>query len=192
VGQTDYSAMLPLTSILPINVGLSSATEHTMVSVLGSPLLPLSKKDQPDNASDLVKKLSVRKKVAKHISVKGLRPAVESLENVLNEAFAAEPGLDDVLGTAGMLNVRYRNPTSGRKSTQISNHSWGTAIDFNLVGKEAPGNTGREIPKFIAVLIPFFNKAGWFSGIAFHDSMHFEVADSTIRKWSGEGLFDAG
>jgi hypothetical protein len=184
--------MLPLTSILPINVGLSSATEHTMISILGTPQLPLSKKDQPDHASDLVKKLTVKGDVAKHISVKGLRPAVESLKNVLKEAFAAEPGLDDVLGTAGMLNVRYRHPTSGRKSTQISNHAWGTAIDFNLFRRKPPGNTGREVPKFIAVLIPFFNKAGWFSGIAFHDSMHFEVAEGTIRKWSEEGRFGVG
>ena len=64
---------------------------------------------------------------------------------------------------------------------------WGTAIDFKIVGFDAPGNTGRTIPKFIALLLPHFNRAGWFSGIAFHDTMHFEVSEEMIRKWSNEG-----
>jgi hypothetical protein len=188
--QSGYSQLLPLTSILPINTGLSSATEHTMVSILGSPQLPLTTKDQPTRASDLVKKLKTPAKLTEHISVEGIRPAVQSLHDVLKTVFDHEPKLANVLGTEGMLNVRYRKPTSGKKSTQISNHSWGTAIDFKIVGQKAPGNTGGKIPKFIAVLIPFFNKAGWFSGIAFHDTMHFEVAEETIRKWSKQHLFD--
>src|SRR5215813_10306854 len=48
----------------------------------------------------------------------------------------------------------------------------------------APGNTKQNVPKFISVMVPFFNKEGWLSGIAFNDSMHFEVADETIKKWS--------
>jgi hypothetical protein len=188
--QTDYSEMIPLTSVLPINNGRSSATEHTMVSILGSPQLPLTTKDQPKRASDLVKKLKTAAKITDHISVEGIRLAIESLQDVLEKVFNQEPALKNVLGTEGMLNVRYRKPTSGKKSTQISNHSWGTAIDFKIVGKKAPGNTGGKIPKFIAVMIPFFNEAGWFSGIAFHDTMHFEVAEETIREWSKQHLLD--
>lgn len=188
--QIRYSEMLPLTSVLPINTGLSSATEHTMVSILGSPKLPLTTRDQPKRASDLVKKLTTPATLTVHISVDGIRPAIQSLNNVLKEVFDHEPSLKNVLGTEGMLNVRYRKPTSGRKSTQISNHAWGTAIDFKIVGKQAPGNTGAKIPRFIAILIPFFNRAGWFSGIAFHDTMHFEVAEETIREWSRQHLFD--
>src|SRR5215467_1827665 len=183
--------MVPLTSVLPINTGLSSATEHTMVSILGSPKLPLTTKDQPSRASDLVKKLKTQAKISSHISVEGIGPAVDSLTEVLQKIFKEEPELKDVLGTEGMLNVRFRKPTSGKKSTQISNHAWGTAIDFKIVGKKAPGNTGGKIPRFIAVLLPFFNKAGWFSGIAFHDTMHFEVAEETIRTWSKKHLLDA-
>ena len=192
MAKTDFAEMIPLASVLPINGDLSSATEHTMVSILGSPQLPLTTVDQPKRASDLVKKLLVSPDLTKHISVEGIRPAVDSLKSALKAAFDQNPGLEDMLGTEGMLNVRYRKPTSGRKSTQISNHSWGTAIDFKLVGKKAPGNTGRNIPRFIAALIPVFNKAGWFSGIAFQDTMHFEVADETIRKWSKQHFFDAG
>lgn len=34
--QSGYTKLLPLTSVLPINTGLSSATEHTMILILGS------------------------------------------------------------------------------------------------------------------------------------------------------------
>lgn len=86
-----------------------------------------------------------------------------------------------------MICVRRRKPTSGAISQKISNHSWGTAVDFKIVGFDAPGNTKHNVPKFIAIMVPFFNKEGWLSGIAFNDSMHFEVADETIKKWSKDG-----
>jgi len=119
----------------------------------------------------------------------GLKPAVESAKAVLDSVVKDHPDLEGVLSTAGMLCVRYRKPTSGKKSTAISNHSWGTTIDFKIVGFDAPGNTGSTIPKFIAVMLPYFNEAGWYSGIAFHDSMHFEVSEEMIRKWSKDGVF---
>jgi hypothetical protein len=41
---------------------------------------------------------------------------------------------------------------------------------------------------FIAIMVPFFStREGWLSGIAFNDSMRFEVADETIKKWSKDG-----
>jgi hypothetical protein len=179
---------VPISSILPINTGLSSAREHTMISVLGSPDMPLTRHCQNGRASDLVRHLLAPTQVAPNINVPGIRPAIQSLQRVLNSAFVQEPELANMLGTEGMLCVRLRKPTDGSVSTDISNHAWGTAIDFKLVGGDAPGNTGSHIPRFIAILVPFFNKEGWFSGIAFRDAMHFEVADQTIRRWSEEGL----
>jgi hypothetical protein len=73
-------------------------------------------------------------------------------------------------------------------SNQISNHAWGTAVDFKIVGFEAPPNTGQSVPRFIAILIPLFNEAGWYSGVGFHDSMHFEVSEERIRKWADDGV----
>jgi D-alanyl-D-alanine carboxypeptidase len=93
-----------------------------------------------------------------------------------------------VLSNEGMLSVRMRKPTDGSVSKQISNHAWGTAVDFKIVGFEAPGNTGQTVPRFIAILIPVFNAAGWYSGVAFHDSMHFEVSEQRIRQWANENL----
>ena len=59
---------------------------------------------------------------------------------------------------------------------------------MKLTGHSSPGYTGTKIPRFIAVLIPFFNQAGWYSGVSFHDAMHFEVAEETIHNWSIKGL----
>jgi hypothetical protein len=155
--DVKFAEMLPLSSILPINTGLSSATEHTMVSILGAPKMPLTTHDQEVLASELTKRLLIpATDVTPHIRVRGIKPAALSLQNVLGEAFADEPDLKEVLGTAGMLSVRLRKPTDGSVSTQISNHAWGTAIDFRLVGKKCtwehrPRNTPvhRNLSSFV-------------------------------------------
>jgi len=188
-----YLELVDLNDHLPINTGLRSANEQTMISTLGSPLMPLTTTDQPDRASPLVTQLRQTIRVSQHIVVTGVRPAVNSLKKILSKAFKQEKDsnhdFESVLSTDGMLNVRLRKPTSGLPSTKISNHAWGTAIDLKITGHSSPGNTGHSIPRFIAVLLPFFNEEGWFSGIAFHDAMHFEVAEETIRQWLKDGLF---
>lgn len=192
--QKYYLQPIPLVSIPPPNIGLRSAEQPTMISILGSPQLPLTTTDQPDRASARVKALARTEQVAAHVRVTGIGPALDSLTAVLKAAFLAEKGaghdLESVLATEGMLNVRYRKPTSGAASTLISNHSWGTAIDFTLLGLDAPGNTHDAVPRFISVLIPHFNRAGWYSGVGFHDSMHFELAEGTIHDWAGQGKFN--
>jgi hypothetical protein len=188
-----YLELVDLNEHLPINTGFHSANEATMISILGSPLMPLTTSDQPEKASPLVKKIHQTVSVSKHVFVTGIKPAIESLQEILAKAFEQEKNnnhnLESVLSTDGMLNVRLRKPTSGLHSTKISNHSWGTAINLKISGHSSPGNTGHSIPRFIAVLLPFFNNAGWYSGIAFHDTMHFEVADETIRQWARDGRF---
>jgi len=190
--MTDFSAPVSIASIRPFNVGLSSASEETMIKALGMPKMPLTTDDQPDRASDMVKKLEITDKVAVHVRVTGVKPAVESLRAILAEVAAAEPDLIEVLRSAGMLVVRLRRPTSGKPSTKISNHAWGTAIDFSIAGHEPVGDSGKVVPLGIAKLVPHFNKGGWFSGIDFKDDMHFEVANETIGKWIAEGKIGAG
>ena len=189
--MSKFSDLVPLSSITPFNVGLSSATEETMISLLGRPKLPLTIQDQPDHASDTVKRLETTAKVSSNIRVNGIKPAVKSLRDVLAKVGDANPQLLAALSSAGMLVVRLRKPTSGQPSNKISNHAWGTAIDFSIDKKGPVGDTGQKVPRGIALLVPFFNAAGWFSGIAFHDDMHFEVADETIRKWAADGSLNA-
>lgn len=185
--MSKFSDMVLVSSITPFNIGLSSATQETMISLLGRPKLPLTTNDQPDHVSDVVKKLQTTAKVTDKIRVTGIKPAVKSLRDVLSKAAAKDQSLVAALSSAGMLVVRLRRPTSGAPSTKISNHAWGTAIDLSIDGKEPQGDTQQKVPRGIALLVPFFNDAGWYSGIAFHDDMHFEVAEETIRKWARDG-----
>ena len=113
-----YLELVALSDLLPINVGLSPAHELTMISLLGAPQMPLTRVDQPDKASPLVKALKSPRNVSSQIAVTGIRPAVASLVDVLGQAMAQERKaghrLDAVLGTEGMLNVRFRKPDKRR------------------------------------------------------------------------------
>ena len=187
---SGFMAPVPIKSILPINVGLSPAQEATMISILGSPTTPLTTTCQNAKASAKVKDLQETRKMSDIFRLTGIRPALDSVEKVLKTVFASNPDLASVLSTEGMLCVRRRKPTNNTVSKKLSNHSWGTAVDFKIVGFDAPGNTKQDVPKFIALMIPLFNAEGWLSGIAFNDSMHFEVADETIKQWSKDGKLD--
>jgi len=159
-----------------------------MVSLLGSPHLPLTTVGQNERASDLVKRNVVTERMTPLFRLTGLEPAIDDVKAILAKAFAKEPDLESVLSTEGMLSVRMRKPTDGSVSTHVSNHAWGTAVDFKIVGFEAPANTGRTVPRFIRLLIPLFNDAGWFSGVGFNDSMHFEVSEERIREWASKNV----
>jgi len=185
-----FSERVDLADLLPINSGLSSAREETMVSLLGSPRMPLTTIGQNERASDLVKRNVVLQRMSPLFRLTGLKQAIDDVATVLAQAFAAEPDLATVLSTEGMLSVRMRKPTDGSVSTHISNHAWGTAVDFKIVGFDAPANTGSTVPRFIAILIPLFNDAGWFSGVGFRDTMHFEMSDERIRKLSSDHVFN--
>jgi hypothetical protein len=184
-----YSQRVDLADLLPINKGLSSAKEETMISLLGSPRMPLTTAGQNERASNLVKRNLVTERMSPLFRLQGLTPAIADLKKVLAQAFAAESDLASVLSTEGMLSVRLRKPTDGSVSKLISNHAWGTAVDFKIVGFDAPANTGSTVPRFIAILIPLLNAAGWYSGVGFRDAMHFEVSEERIRGWSDEHVF---
>jgi D-alanyl-D-alanine carboxypeptidase len=80
----------------------------------------------------------------------------------------------------GMLCVRHKrnNPNS------FSNHSWGTAIDL-FFGADVVQQGKHKTHRGCLQLAPFFNKHGWYWGAGFSggsvDSMHFELAEETIR-----------
>jgi len=184
----DLSDPVPVSSISNLNKDLDSAHEPTMIELLGAPRGPLTTHCKHDGASSTVTRLTETRRMTEHFRLTGIRPALDSVQEVLADVKAEHPDLIDRLTTDGMLCVRHRKPTSGRPSIRISNHSWGTAIDFKLIGQHAPGDTGSVVPRWVAILVPFFNKAGWYSGISFNDAMHFEVAEQTIRKWKAAGL----
>lgn len=180
--------LIPISSVPDINKGLSSPSLQTMIDALGRPREPLDVSCRNDQASPVVKRLLETRRMTPKFRLTGIKPALDSVEGVLAKVKEANPELIEQLSTVGMTCVRHKKPPHGPPSNEPSNHSWGTAIDFNLIGHSAPKNTRPNVPRWVAMMIPFFNEAGWFSGIAFDDAMHFEVATETIHQWQKDGL----
>jgi hypothetical protein len=180
----DPSKVIPIPE--NINKGLSSAKNSTMLQILGMPRDHVDEKCRPI-VNEPILSLTVTEDVGP-FKVSGLRPAVESLREVLAEIKAAHPQLHASLGTAGMLCARLI-----KNSTKLSNHSWGCAIDISIKGiLDGLDNTKHDGKTLagLAAMAPFFNEAGWYWGVgfsSFEDGMHFEIADETIRAWQANG-----
>ena len=188
--MSKFGDLVSLDSIVPINVGLTSPSESTMISLLGRPDGVTGTSCENEKASATVERLLVLDSIGP-FRVTGLKPAVESLKTIMAEAKTQEPDLWGALKSAGMLCVRLRKPTDGSISTKLSNHSWGTAIDV-MVDGVADQKRDRMVQRGIAILIPIFNKAGWYAGAGFstaEDDMHFEVATETLNAWAQGGRF---
>jgi hypothetical protein len=170
-----------------INPGLNAARQVTMISLLGNPRGSFTRDCQPitnPNLRGLVTTADVGP-----FRVTGLRPAVDSLREVLEEIHGREREIFGALGTAGMLCARLVRGSA----VSISNHSWGTAIDLTLNGiLDAPGN--RRTQRGLADIAPIFNHHGWYWGAGFprEDAMHFELSDQKIRELHAAGAFGAG
>src|SRR5262249_3489825 len=101
----SFMAPVPIKDILPINVGLSPAQEATMVSILGSPTIPLTTSCQNSKASHKVKDLMETRTISAVFKLTGIRPALDSVQTVLKRVFDANPGLEAVLSTDEKLSV---------------------------------------------------------------------------------------
>jgi hypothetical protein len=177
LGTTPPETVIPIPPTNTFNQNLHSATEATMIQVFG---VPGQKTDNCSPATGAFKRRIVSIVNVGPFKVSGLDIAVSSLKAVLAEAEEQIPSVISVLKTAGMLCVRHKrgNPNS------FSNHSWGTAIDLFFGSDVVPMGTPKTYFGCLQ-LAPFFNKHGWYWGAGFSggsvDSMHFELAEETIR-----------
>ena len=174
-GPNDIVPIPPTNSF---NQGLSSATEATMLRLLGRPGA-LTHDCGPVTGPFKVRVLS-RVNVGPFV-VSGLDIAVLSLKQVFADAEQQIPEVVAAAKTAGMLCVRAKRGNSH----SFSNHSWGTALDlfFGPTGVVPQGS--RKTHRGCLQLAPFFNHHGWYWGAGFSggsvDGMHFELAEETIR-----------
>jgi hypothetical protein len=175
-----------------VNVGLSSPKLSTLRSILGEPRSSFTGDCQPITGP--FKKRIVTKSVGP-FKVTGVDVAVEALADILAAVKKEIPDLHAMLGTAGMAcarRVKLRQKDGSIKlGKNPSNHSWGLAVDIKLKGKlDVQGDD--KCFRGLLILARFFNAAGWFWGVSFQteDGMHFEVAESTLKRWKKEGKFD--
>jgi hypothetical protein len=160
------------------NKNLNAATEATMLRLFG---VPGEKSDNCSPATGKFKKRIMSRVDVGPFKVSGLDVAVMSLKAVFTEAEEQIPNVVAAVKNDGMFCVRHKR----KNRNSFSNHSWGTAIDL-FFGTDAVPQGIPKAQRGILQLAPFFNKHGWFWGAGFSgrsvDSMHFELAEETIRK----------
>lgn len=170
--------LIPIPAKEVMNKGLSAASEKTMLEILGKPGELTTDCSDPNN--EFVKKLIFSVDVGP-FNVSGLSYAVESLKQIFDQVKSELPEVYTAIKTAGVLCVRSRR----HNPSKYSNHSWGSAIDIYF-GSGVVDQGVHQTHRGIYLLYPYFNNHGWYWGAEFSgdsvDSMHFEVAEETIRK----------
>jgi peptidoglycan hydrolase-like protein with peptidoglycan-binding domain len=165
-----------------INGSLDGARNTTMLRLLGHPRGDYSQECQGPT-DPFVKSLMVERNVGP-FNVHGLRPAVDTLEEILADIKEEEPEIYERLGHEGMLCCRF---VKGSTSA-ISNHSWGIAIDLTIDGVlDERGDNRAQVG--LMQIHKIFNNHQFYWGIAFptEDAMHFEASDQLIWRWHQEG-----
>lgn len=164
------------------NKGITQPRNRTMMEILGPPRDSYNT-DCQAVTNPRLKALMETRQVGP-IRVTMLRPALDSLQRVLDRLKQTDPDIHAKLGTAGAVCARFIRGST----TSVSNHSWGSAIDLTLQGeldRFADGGTQFGL----LILAEYFNDEGWYWGAAYNreDSMHFEVGEETLRAWKAEG-----
>jgi len=175
----DYAAMVAIPS--GINDGLTSASPQTMTNALGNPGTP----DPGCGPSSAALAKLMKTANVGPFRVTGLGPAVDALTRVFSAVQSANPDLYAVLGTAGMLCVRFVRGST----TNFSNHSWGTAIDITINGVLTPRGSAT-VQQGLVSLCPFMHDEQFFWGAGFSptpDGMHFEASSELIAQWKSDG-----
>ncbi|MDO6584928.1 M15 family metallopeptidase [Salipiger sp. 1_MG-2023] len=172
-----------LTAKARFNTGITQPGNRVMLEVLGQPRSSYSTTCQPITQPRLRALMETRQ--IGPIRVTMVKPALDSLQRILDRLQQDEPDIYAALGTAGAICARLIRGSS----SSISNHSWGTAIDLKLQGQlDGFGDGGTQFG--LLLLAELFNDEGWYWGAGYRreDSMHFEVGVETLRKWQAMGL----
>jgi hypothetical protein len=180
-GTEDLTEQMKLAKTR-FNKDITQPRNKTMLEILGNPRESYST-DCQSVTNPTLKALQETRQVGP-IKVTMLKPALDSLERVMNRLKESDPDIYAKVGTAGALCVRFIRGSN----TSISNHSWATAIDLTLEGQlDGFADGGTQFG--LLILAEYFNDEGWFWGAAYNreDSMHFEVGEETLRAWKAEG-----
>lgn len=141
----DLLELIPVPPKNTFNLGLTSPGNNDMLDLFGHPVQGGAyrsdgKCTQPN--SPTFTPLLVTRNVGP-FKVTGLRPAVQSLQDILVRVQQEVPDLYTILNSSGMLCSRFtkiKQPNGSIKiGPGVSNHSWGAALDINLGGSlDAP------------------------------------------------------
>lgn len=195
MAKSQYSELDDIPSGL--NQNLTSPQAPLYLQLFGEPRLDRVYSDKPSEATNpALLKLCKTDNVGPFRAT-GLKPAVDSLKEVMSEITNKYPDLICRLNNGGMRVVRYVSET-----TTLSNHSWGAAIDLKVDHIEDKRRDDK-ILHGLALIAPIFNKHKWYSGAGYkpkinkktgklksnEDAMHFEVSKEKLLEWRDAGLF---
>ena len=178
----QYAQVVLVADRRALNKGLTVPTSRWLVETFGLPAENLG-----DNCATMTNpRLAglLQNTQVGPVKVQMLKPAVESLQVVLDKIKLADPDLFARINTSGSLCVRFVRGST----TSVSAHSFGLAVDLNIDGILDSLGDGRT-QLGLTILSDFFNADGWVWGAAYgrEDSMHFEVSKEQIEKWVTEG-----
>jgi hypothetical protein len=175
--QTSPETVVDIPPRNTFNQNLTSASEATMLQIFG---VPGAKTQDCSPVTGTFQQRIVSRFDVGPFKVSGLNFAVQLLKAVFDEAEQQIPNVVAAVKNDGMLCVRHKR----MNANSFSNHSWGTAIDL-FFGAAAVPQSVNKTARGCLQLAPFFNKHGWYWGAGFSgasvDSMHFELAEQTIR-----------
>ncbi len=183
-----------LTRLMPVpgnlNKGVQRVSENYMIKTLGHPRTD-EKLPPPgyDDGTMLTNPKLIRNMVSANAILKGtgsgLKPAVDSLQTIMDQIQAQMPTVRAAMTSAGMKNCRRTKLKTGWGNS-FSNHSWGTAVDIKF--NAALDNPSDKVVQVgLAMVAPIFNANGWFWGAGFGgyvDAMHFEAGQTLIDQWA--------
>lgn len=172
---------VPIAVLAGFNIGISAVDNAFMLTTLGSPRSTFLQICQPIDNARLLRRI-VTGNVGPFTAT-GLDSAIASLSTVMSNIQANLRLVHRVLGNRGMLCARNVRGST----TNISNHSWGTAIDVGIGDHPEEERRGDNTVQFgLQLIAPFFNAQGWFWGMAFptEDGMHFESGRGLIASWA--------
>jgi hypothetical protein len=183
----DFTELVPLPDKSLFNVGLTSPRNARLLELFGNPRDSYTGKCQAVTNASFAARLATRK--VGPIKVTGLAVALDSLRKVFERVEVELPGLVSQVSTAGMLCCRRVKLPGGVLGANISNHSWGIAVDLKIAGALDDQGDGLA-QRGLLILSSFFNSAGWYWGAGFskEDSMHFETSTKLLSQWRNEGL----
>ena len=161
-----------------VNDGLTVPSSAYLREVFGEPHEEIGE-ECTHVTNDMLSELLILADVGP-FKVKMLRPAVDSLRQVMKNVQVYEPELYARIRSSGSLCVRR---VRGSEEA-LSSHAFGLAVDLNVDGQLDTLGDGKTQLGLI-LLADFFHQEGWIWGAGFgrEDSMHFEVSREMIETW---------
>jgi len=169
---------IPKAKVTGYNVGVSSSGNATMQGRFGAPRNTYSQACQGVTNHTLATRM-VTRSVGPFVA-SGLDQAVTSLSTIMTAIALDQRLVYRVLGNAGMLCARYVRGSN----VNISNHSWGTAIDLTIAG-DLDTRGDEQIQFGLQLISGIFNTNGWYWGAGFptEDAQHFEVGSALVQTY---------